>query len=66
MSTFLHHPLRRIEDEVQHLREVERQGESTETVVIALAGVALVVLPLALLMMALAFAIARLVTGAFV
>jgi|HubBroStandDraft_1064217.scaffolds.fasta_scaffold2535693_1 hypothetical protein len=66
MSTFIHHPIRVVEDEFQHLREVESEGESAETPLIALAAVATVVLPLALLMVALAFGIARLVTGAFV
>jgi hypothetical protein len=66
MSTFIQHPVRVVESEVHHLREVERDGQSAETPLIALAAVAAALLPLAALMMVLAFGIAWLVTGAFV
>jgi hypothetical protein len=66
MSTFIQHPVRVVEHEVQHLHEIERDGQSAETPLIALVAVAAALLPLAALMIALAFAIAWLVTGAFV
>jgi hypothetical protein len=51
----LRHPIQRIEAEAHHLREVEQAGESGETPAIAIAGLLLFLLPLAVLFMALAF-----------
>lgn len=65
MNTLLHHPVRTIEHEAQHLRELEREGESAETPLVALLGVATVVLPLGALMIGLVFLATRLATGAF-
>jgi hypothetical protein len=52
----LRHPVREIEAEVEHLVEVEREGESGETPFIALVGVILFLLPIVLLVLGLAFA----------
>jgi hypothetical protein len=54
--TRLRHPFREIEAEVEHLREVEREGESGETPFIAIAGLILFLLPIVLLILGLAFA----------
>jgi hypothetical protein len=51
----LRHPIQRIEAETHHLREVEQAGESGETPAIAIAGLVLFLLPLAVLFMLLAF-----------
>ncbi len=49
-------PVQKIEDEVHHLQEVEREGESAETPAIAFLGLILFLLPIFLLMLGLAFA----------
>lgn len=57
------HPVRALKREARHLHELEREGDSAETPLIALVGLASLLLPLAGLMMLLAFGIAWLVTG---
>jgi hypothetical protein len=52
----LRHPVRELEAEVEHLREVEQEGESGETPFIAILGLILFLLPIFLLMVGLAFA----------
>ena len=52
---WLRHPVRGVEDEAHHLREIEREGESGETPFIAILGVLLFLLPIAAVMMGLAF-----------
>lgn len=52
----MRHPFREIEAEVEHLRELEREGESGETPFIAIAGIVLFLLPIVLLVLGLAFA----------
>jgi hypothetical protein len=52
----LRHPVREVEAEVEHLREVEREGESAETPFIAIAGIVLFLLPIVLVVLGLAFA----------
>jgi hypothetical protein len=54
-------PVRRIESEAHHLREVEEVGESGETPFIAILGVVLFVLPIFLLMLAIILAVYYLV-----
>jgi hypothetical protein len=53
---WLRHPLRGIEAEADHLREIERAGESGETPYIAMLGLLLFLAPLFLLIVGLAFA----------
>jgi hypothetical protein len=55
MSSFLHHPIRALEHEAEHLRDVERLGESGGTPFIVLLAVASFVLPILALVMLLAF-----------
>jgi hypothetical protein len=50
------HPVREIEADVEHLREVEREGESGETPFIAILGVVLFLLPIVALVLGLSFA----------
>jgi hypothetical protein len=52
----LRRPVREIEAEVDHLREVEREGESGETPFIAILGIILFLLPIVALVLGLAFA----------
>jgi hypothetical protein len=52
----LRHAVREIEAEVEHLREVEREGESGETPFIAILGTILFLLPIVVLVLGLAFA----------
>jgi hypothetical protein len=52
---FLRHPVRKIEDEAHHLREVEERGESGETALIVFAGVILFLLPIFLVMLVIIF-----------
>jgi hypothetical protein len=52
----LRHPVREVEAEVDHLREVEREGESGETPFIAILGIILFLLPIVALVLGLAFA----------
>ncbi len=54
----LRHPVRSALDEAHVLVEIERAGESGETPLLALIGVASFVLPVCAAMMALAFAAA--------
>ena len=49
-------PVRKIEAEAQHLRELEETGESPETPFIAILGVVLFLAPIFALMLGLAFA----------
>jgi hypothetical protein len=56
MLAWLRHPLRGIEAEADHLREVERVGESAETPYIAILGLLFFLAPLFLLLVGLAFA----------
>jgi hypothetical protein len=49
-------PVRKIEAEAEHLREVEQTGESGETPFIAILGLILFLFPIFLLMAGLAFA----------
>jgi hypothetical protein len=57
------HPIQALEREAKHLHQVERQGESGETPLIAVLGLASFLLPLAGVLMLLAFGVAWLVTG---
>jgi hypothetical protein len=57
------HPIRALEREVGHLHELEREGDSAETPLLAMLGLASFLLPLAGLMMLVAFGVAWLVTG---
>jgi len=50
------HPIRAVEEEVEHLREIEEEGESAETPAIAIGGILLFLLPIALLFTGIAFA----------
>jgi hypothetical protein len=61
MSTLLHHPF----PELHHLHEVEQEGESAATPLLAIASLALFLFSLMLLMIGLAYGLAYLVTGAF-
>jgi hypothetical protein len=54
--TRLRHPVREVETEVEHLREVEREGESGETPFIAILGVVLFLIPIVALLLGLSFA----------
>lgn len=49
-------PVRKIEDEAEHLHEVEQAGESGETPFIAILGLILFLIPIFLLMLGLALA----------
>jgi hypothetical protein len=48
---FLRHPVRKVEDEAHHLREVEEAGESAETPLIVFLGVILFLLPIFLVLL---------------
>jgi hypothetical protein len=50
------HPIRAVEEEVEHLRKIEEEGESAETPAIAIGGIFLFLLPIALLFTGIAFA----------
>ena len=52
----LRHPLREIEAEAGHLLEIEREGESAATPLIAILGVVLFLAPIVLLILGLTFA----------
>ena len=56
MST---HPHRNLEEEAHHLHEVEVAGESPETPAIAILEVALFVLPIVVVVIAIAFVAAH-------
>lgn len=60
------HPIRSFGHATHHLREVERRGENPETPLLAMVGLAAFLLPLAALLMLLAFGAAWLVTGSAV
>ena len=51
LFAFARHPVRKIEDEAHHLREVEDRGESGETALIVFLGVILFILPIFLVML---------------
>jgi len=53
---WLRRSVRGIEAEAEHLREIEREGESAETPVIAIVGLILFLLPIVLLILGLTFA----------
>lgn len=55
---WLRHPIRTVELEAHHLHEIEQEGDSGETPLIAILGLLLFLLPLALVIMALAFSAA--------
>jgi len=50
------HPIRAVEEEVEHLREIEEEGESAETPAIAIGGILLFLIPIVLLFTGIAFA----------
>jgi hypothetical protein len=50
------HPVRAIEAEAEHLHEIEREGESAETPLVAILGVILFLLPIVATVLGLAFA----------
>jgi hypothetical protein len=54
--TRLQHPVRGIEAEAEHLRAVEREGESGETPFIAILGIIFFLLPIFAVVLGLAFA----------
>jgi nitrogen fixation/metabolism regulation signal transduction histidine kinase len=49
-------PVRAVEAEVEHLREIEREGESAETPFVAILGIVLFLLPIVAIVLGLAFA----------
>lgn len=53
---WLRHPVRRVEAEAEHLREVERVGESGETPFVAILGVVLFLLPIVAVLLGVVFA----------
>jgi Xaa-Pro aminopeptidase len=53
---WLRFPVREIEAEAEHLREVEREGERAETPIIAIFGIILFLLPIVVLILGLVFA----------
>lgn len=53
---WLRHPVRGVGAEVEHLREVEREGESAETPFVAILGIILFLLPIIVMILGLAFA----------
>jgi hypothetical protein len=48
--------VRALEAEAEHLREIERKGESAETPLVAILGVVLFLIPIVALVLGLAFA----------
>jgi hypothetical protein len=54
--SFLRHPVRKVEDEAEHLHDVERAGVSAETPLIAILGLILFLVPIFLLIVGLSFA----------
>ena len=53
---WLRHPVRGVEAEAEHLREVERAGESGETPFIAILGIILFLIPIVAVVLGVAFA----------
>ena len=49
------HPVQAIEDEVEHLHELEHEGVSEATPLVVLLGIIVFLLPIVLLILALAF-----------
>ncbi len=64
MTNLIHHPLQSVGYEVHHLRDIEERGVEAETPLIAMAGMAMIVFPILLVVVGLAFGVAWLVTGA--
>jgi hypothetical protein len=52
----LRHPVREIEAEVEHLHELEHEGASEATPLIAILGIVLFLLPIVTVILGLAFA----------
>jgi hypothetical protein len=52
----LRHPVREIEAEAEHLLEIEHEGESEATPLIAIMGIIFFLTPIVLLILGLAFA----------
>ena len=52
----MRHPVRTIEAGAEHLREVEREGESAETPFVAILGLILFLLPIVAIVLGLSFA----------
>jgi hypothetical protein len=50
------HPLRSIGAEAEHLRQIEREGESAETPFVAILGIILFLIPIVVVVLGLAFA----------
>ena len=50
------HPVREIEADAEHLREIERKGESAEAPLVAILGIILFLLPIVALILGLSFA----------
>jgi hypothetical protein len=53
---WLRRPVRAVEAEAHHLREVEREGKSGETPLIAILGIVIFLLPIVLVVLGLTFA----------
>jgi hypothetical protein len=58
-ESFVHHPVHATVEEAAHLRQVAAQGESPATPAILIAAVLAFVVPLAAILMVLAFGIAH-------
>jgi hypothetical protein len=52
----LRHPVREIEAEVEHLHQLEHEGASEATPLVAILGIVLFLLPIVLVILGLAFA----------
>jgi quinohemoprotein ethanol dehydrogenase len=62
-ESHLRHPVRAVEDEVDHLRDVADKGESAATPAIVTGGVIMVLLPIVALLLALGFGAYHLARG---
>lgn len=60
-ESFVHHPIRAVENEAAHMRDVAEEGTSPATPAILAGAVLVVVVPLAALLMLLAFEIPHVV-----
>jgi hypothetical protein len=60
---FLRHPVRKVEEEAHHLREIEEVGESGETPFIAILGVILFLLPIFAVMLLIIMGVYSIVRG---